>query len=195
MESAIKSAVIDGDLEAFERALAGGDDVHAGDESALSFAISLGRVSMAKCLIERGADIHARGGTFIFVAIYDCKPELVDLLLKAGARAGYDRFSTSVPEAAAECGSGLILSRVLQNFRCDFDAIAPSFVAKAIKDAPFEVFDVFLDWGYPMEHELIRRALSENPAASAHYEMRRMKAEIGNTQDNSLKSVLSRTRI
>lgn len=195
MESAIKSAIIAGDLEGFERALAGGEDLHAGEESALSFAVSLGHASMVKRLIECGADIHARGGTFIYISIYDCNTEIVDILLASGARDRYDRFLTSVPEAAAECGSGAILSRVITHFRCGFEAIHPSLLAKAINNTLLDVLDVFMDWGYPMEHEAIRIALSQNPEAASHYEMRRMRAEIGNPSNNGLKSSMSRTQI
>ena len=83
----------DGNLEALKQHIAAGTDLNQrsrdGQKSTLLItAAALGRVEVAKALIEAKADLNLQdkdGSTALITAAFVCHPEIVDALLKGGA--------------------------------------------------------------------------------------------------------------
>jgi hypothetical protein len=83
----------DGNLEALKQHIAAGTDLNQrspdGQKTTpLITAAALGRVQVAKALIEAKADLNLQnkdGSTALHTAAFLCHPEIVEALLKAGA--------------------------------------------------------------------------------------------------------------
>lgn len=101
------------------------EDVHlqnAFDSSALKWTLDLGFFPAAKLLVERGADVHFRdqyGHNALFFAIQKNSVEMVETLLKSGARPDIidpdpDRNYTTTLSVAALYGNPDIMALLLE---------------------------------------------------------------------------------
>ena len=89
----IFKAASEGNLDALKQHIAAGTDLNQrsrdGQKSTLLItAAALGRVEVAKALIEAKADLNLQdkdGSTALITAAFLCHPEIVEALLKAGA--------------------------------------------------------------------------------------------------------------
>ena len=91
-EDRLRSAAVDGDIEAVKRRLAAGANVNAPNTygwAALYWASSRGHKEIVELLIANGADVNQRsdrGDTPLDGAIRFKHPEIADILRKHGAK-------------------------------------------------------------------------------------------------------------
>jgi ankyrin repeat protein len=84
-ESLVYSAEKGGSAEDVIRLLQEGADVHFHDDDALLYALTHGRLDIAKILVQHGANVNAKRGTFLAQASANGNVEMLQLLLDNGA--------------------------------------------------------------------------------------------------------------
>ena len=93
-ERALRSAALDGNIEAVKRQLAAGANVNAPNTDGvthLAVAVDKGHKEIVEILIANGADVNAQimfGQTPVDYAINFKHPEIADLIRKHGGKTG-----------------------------------------------------------------------------------------------------------